>query len=84
MWMGGTAIDRIYKGGNWSLSRRLPAMLGFGLAAATLIPAPFMHSPGWFIACFALTTFGVDLTVAPVGPSVAMWEAGIRGRYRRR
>src|SRR4029077_16204370 len=53
MWMGGTAIDRIYKAGKWRLSRRLPAMVGFGLAAAMLIPAPFMRSPGWFIACFA-------------------------------
>ena len=68
MWMGGTAIDRMYKAGNWRLSRRLPAMLGFGLAAATLIPAPLMRSPGWFIACFALTTFGVDLTVCASWP----------------
>lgn len=68
MWMGGVAIDRIYKAGKWRLSRRMPAMLGFGLAALTLIPAPFMHAPGWFIACFALTTFGVDLTVCASWP----------------
>jgi MFS transporter, ACS family, glucarate transporter len=68
MWMGGVAIDRIYKAGKWRLSRRLPAMLGFGLAAVTLIPAPFMRSPGWFIVCFALTTFGVDLTVCASWP----------------
>lgn len=68
MWIGGVAIDRIYKAGKWRLSRRLPAMLGFGLAAVTLIPAPFMRSPGWFIACFALTTFGVDLTVCASWP----------------
>ncbi len=68
MWMGGTAIDRMYKAGKWKLSRRLPAMLGFGLAAATLLPAPFMRSPGLFIACFALTTFGVDLTVSASWP----------------
>jgi ACS family glucarate transporter-like MFS transporter len=65
MWGGGTAVDKIYKAGKWKLSRGLPAMLGFGLAAATLLPAPFMPSPGWFIACFALTTFGLDLTVSP-------------------
>jgi ACS family glucarate transporter-like MFS transporter len=68
MWIGGVAIDRIYKAGKWRLSRRLPAMLGFGLAAVTLIPAPFMRSPGWFIFCFALTTFGVDLTVCASWP----------------
>ena len=77
MWMGGAAIDRIYKAGRWRLSRRLPAMVGFGLAAATLIPAPFMHSPGWFIACFALTTFGVDLTVCASWPVCC----DVGGRY---
>jgi len=65
MWIGGTVVDRIYNAGRWKLSRRLPAMLGFALAAVTLLPAPFMHSPGWFIACFALATFGLDLTVSP-------------------
>jgi ACS family glucarate transporter-like MFS transporter len=39
-------------------------MLGFALAAVTLLPAPFMHSAGWFIVCFALATFGLDLTVS--------------------
>jgi ACS family glucarate transporter-like MFS transporter len=64
MWGGGAAVDWIYKAGNWKLSRALPAMLGFGLATATLLPTPFMRSPGGFIACFALTTIGVDLTVS--------------------
>jgi ACS family glucarate transporter-like MFS transporter len=64
MWGGGAAIDRIYKAGHWKLSRALPAMLGLGLAAATLLPAPFMRSPVGFIACFTLTTIGVDLTVS--------------------
>jgi ACS family glucarate transporter-like MFS transporter len=77
MWMGGTAIDRIYKAGKSKLSRRLPAMLGFGLAAGTLLPAPFMRSPGWFIACFALTTFGVDLTVTSSWPVCC----DVGGRY---
>ena len=65
MWSGGTVVDRIYNAGKWKLSRGLPAMLGFALAAVTLIPAPFMQSPGWFIFCFALATFGLDLTVSP-------------------
>jgi ACS family glucarate transporter-like MFS transporter len=63
-WSGGVAVDRIFKAGNWKMSRALPAIFGFGLAAVTLLPAPLMRSPGWFIACFALTTFGVDLTLS--------------------
>jgi ACS family glucarate transporter-like MFS transporter len=64
MWIGGTMVDQIYKSGRWKLSRGLPPMIGFALATATMAPAPFMHSVGWFIACFALTTFGLDLTVS--------------------
>jgi ACS family glucarate transporter-like MFS transporter len=64
MWSGGTVVDWIYNAGKWRLSRGLPAMLGFALAAVTLLPAPFMRSPGWFIACFALAVFGLDLTVS--------------------
>jgi ACS family glucarate transporter-like MFS transporter len=77
MWAGGMVIDKIYKAGKLKLSRRLPAMLGFGLAAATLLPAPFMHSPDWFIACFALATFGVDLTVSASWPVCC----DVGGRY---
>lgn len=64
MWGGGTAVDWIYRRGRWRLSRRLPAMLGFGLATASVLAAPFMPSPRWFVACFALATFGLDLTVS--------------------
>jgi ACS family glucarate transporter-like MFS transporter len=65
MWVGGTAVDRIFKAGYWKRSRSLPAMIGFGIAAAALLPAPFMPSPGWFILSFALTTWGVDLAISP-------------------
>jgi ACS family glucarate transporter-like MFS transporter len=64
MWSGGTMVDQIYKTGRRKLSRGLPPMLGFALATATMLFIPFMHSVGWFIACFALTTFGLDLTVS--------------------
>jgi ACS family glucarate transporter-like MFS transporter len=65
MWIGGTAVDCIFNAGYWKRSRSLPAMIGFGIAAAALLPAPFMPSPGWFIVSFALTTFGVDLAISP-------------------
>ena len=64
MWSGGTLVDVIYRRGNWKLSRVLLPIVGFSLASLSMLPAPFMHSVGWFIACFALTTFGLDLTVA--------------------
>jgi ACS family glucarate transporter-like MFS transporter len=77
MWIGGTVVDHIYKTGRWKLSRGLPPMIGFALAIAAMFPAPFMHSVGWFIACFALTTFGLDLTIS------ASWTVccDVGGRY---
>jgi ACS family glucarate transporter-like MFS transporter len=63
-WSGGIAVDRIYRSGRWKLSRTLPAQLGFGLATLTLLLAPFAPSAGYFVACFALTTVGVDFTLS--------------------
>jgi len=40
-------------------------MLGFGLANISLIAATFMPSVGGAVICFALATFGVDLTLSP-------------------
>jgi ACS family glucarate transporter-like MFS transporter len=77
MWGGGTIVDRIYKTGRWRLSRVLPPIVGLAIATVAMLPAPFMRSAGWFIACFALTTFGLDLTVS------ASWTTccDVGGRY---
>ena len=64
MWIGGTAVDYLYKTGSMRRSRTLPAMIGFGLASAVLLAAPFIPNAGLFIASFALITFGVDLTIS--------------------
>ena len=65
MWIGGTSVDRIYRSGRWKLSRALPSAAGFALSSVIILLAPYMHSVGWFIACFALATFGLDLTISP-------------------
>jgi len=77
MWSGGVVVDRIYQAGRWKLSRVLTPIMGFALATASMLPAPFMHSVGWFVACFALTTFGLDFTVS------ASWTVccDVGGRY---
>lgn len=61
----GMAVDALYRRGYWSLSRRLPAICGFALAAVMLLAAPYAGSVGAFVACFAITTFGVDFTLSP-------------------
>jgi ACS family glucarate transporter-like MFS transporter len=64
-WISGTTVDAIYRQGRWKLSRRLPAMCGFGLAAVAVLAAAFVPSAGCFVLFFALATFGVDLTLSP-------------------
>jgi ACS family glucarate transporter-like MFS transporter len=64
-WISGVAVDFIYRKGHWKLSRALPAMFGFALAAVTVAVAASMPSAITFIVCFSFTTFGVDLTLSP-------------------
>ena len=64
-WISGTAVDGIYRRGHWKRSRRLPAMLGFGLASVALVAAAYVPSVNGFVALFAVATFGVDLTLSP-------------------
>jgi MFS transporter, ACS family, glucarate transporter len=64
-WISGTTVDAIYRKGRWKLSRRLPAMCGFGLACVAVLAAAFVPSAGGFVLFFALATFGVDLTLSP-------------------
>jgi ACS family glucarate transporter-like MFS transporter len=64
-WLSGTTVDGIYRSGHWKRSRRLPAMIGFGLASVALIAAAYVPSVGGFVILFAVATFGVDLTLSP-------------------
>ncbi len=64
-WMSGTVVDRLYRTGRPSLSRKLPAMCGFGLASVALLGAAWVNSADGFILFFSVATFGVDLTLSP-------------------
>lgn len=64
-WLSGTAVDKVYRMGHRPLSRKLPAMLGFGLASVALVAAASTSSANGFILFFSLATFGVDLTLSP-------------------
>ena len=64
-WISGTVVDALYRKGRWKVSRRLPAMCGFGLATVAVLAASAMPSAKGFTLFFALATFGVDLTLSP-------------------
>ncbi len=63
--LAGLLIDRIYRAGNWQLSRRLPAMLGFGLAATGLLLSLKMETALGAVAWFTVAIFGADMTLSP-------------------
>jgi ACS family glucarate transporter-like MFS transporter len=64
-WAAGALIDGIYRRGRWTASRRVPAVIGFALAATGLLLSIQMHSPISAVICLSLAAFGADMTVAP-------------------
>jgi ACS family glucarate transporter-like MFS transporter len=64
-WVAGALVDRIYRSGNWQLSRRLPAIAGFLLAAAGLVGLQLVESPLGYAAMLAVAIFGADMTLSP-------------------
>lgn len=76
-WVSGMTVDFIYRRGRWRSSRLFPAVFGFAVAAVALIAAAKMATIQGAVVCFALATFGVDLTLSP------SWAAciDVAGRY---
>jgi len=64
-WFGGWWVDRIYRQGNWTLSRRVPAAVGFALAAIGLVASVYMDTPLTAIIFLSVAIFGADMTLSP-------------------
>ena len=64
-WTSGFLVDALYRSRWRAWSRRLPAMAGFGLAAAAILAVSSMETAAGAVACFAAATFGADLTISP-------------------
>ncbi|MBX2815483.1 MAG: MFS transporter [Saprospiraceae bacterium] len=64
-WIAGGWIDRIYVGGKWDLSRRLPAMVGFALAAVGMLGSLYMDSALGAVVLLSIAIFGADMTLPP-------------------
>lgn len=68
LWISGYAVTALHRRGLPVMSRRLPAMIGFMLGAVGLLlctQTVDSESVWPFIVCFALATFGVELTLSP-------------------
>ncbi len=64
-WVAGALIDAIYRRGHWTASRRIPAVIGFVLAALGLLLSVQMEGVVGAVACLSLAAFGADMTIAP-------------------
>ncbi|MEM6769421.1 MAG: MFS transporter [Bacteroidota bacterium] len=64
-WVAGGMIDKIFRGGNLNLSRKLPAIIGFSLAALGLIGCVFASSAPVAVIAISVAIFGADMTLPP-------------------
>jgi ACS family glucarate transporter-like MFS transporter len=64
-WIAGSMVTGLYKRGYHVGSRRLTAIVGFTLGVLGLLLATRTDNLHWFVFCFSLATFGVDMTLSP-------------------
>ena len=64
-WLAGWMVDSLYRSRLRAWSRRLPAILGFGLSASALLALTRAGSAEAAIVWFSLAAFGADMTVSP-------------------
>ena len=64
-WVSGILVDKIYKSGNLTMSRRLPAIIGFALAAVGVVLMTNAQSDLSKVMFLTLAIFGADMTLSP-------------------
>jgi ACS family glucarate transporter-like MFS transporter len=64
-WASGAMVDLLYRRGYGQASRRIPAMVGFLLAAAGLGASLAFHTPVPAVLCLTVAVFGADMTLPP-------------------
>lgn len=64
-WFSGWLVDRLYSRDRRVASRRLPAMIGFALAAVSLLLSVHMETAVGAVAFLTLAIFGADMTLSP-------------------
>jgi len=64
-WVSGLWVDSLYKRRNVKISRRLPAIVGFILAAFGMLIMARIDTPQVAIIFLAIAIFGADMTLSP-------------------
>jgi len=61
----GWLVDRLYRGGRASFSRKLPATAGFALSAAGMMMSLHQATAAGAIFWLTIAIFGADMTLSP-------------------
>lgn len=61
----GALVDQIFRANKLQLSRRIPAIIGFSLAAIGLLASLHMDNVVGAVAFLTLAVFGADMTLSP-------------------
>lgn len=64
-WVSGLWVDQLYRKRNVKISRRLPAVAGFILAAFGMLMMANIETPQVAIIFLAIAIFGADMTLSP-------------------
>jgi MFS transporter, ACS family, glucarate transporter len=64
-WFSGILVDLIYAKGHLKVSRQLPAIIGFILAAVGMIAVTKAESPLLSVIFMSLAVLGADMTLSP-------------------
>lgn len=65
-WVSGWLVDIIYsRSNNLKKSRRIPAIIGFCLAAVGMVMVTMVQSPVMAIVFMSVAIFGADMTLSP-------------------
>lgn len=64
-WVSGWLVDKIYKTGNLTASRRIPAIAGFTIATVGVIMTTQATSDVSQVLYLTLAIFGADMTLSP-------------------
>jgi len=64
-WVSGWLVDFYYRKQKLSLSRKVPAIIGFSLAAVGIIASVYMKEVNGAVFFISLAVFGADMTLSP-------------------
>ena len=62
-WIGGWAVDALYRRRRWRASRQLPAIVGFLLAATGLVGSLAVDDMSLKVSALSVAVFGADMTL---------------------